>query len=533
MSNEEILNKRWLKTDKILRNYQKKFNSLSIDTIDELIEVFNSLDITYVDLNKIISKAEKRKFDKKIKDWKKRGILTGYFAYLISSKNKITYADLLEILVYAIYVNQEEEIKKLSKEIFTLVAEDIYMQAIEERKTKKKKKFSLTWEYIWSLLWIPTYNKSWDSYLQLLTLTNEQEMYKQLLTIIQQEKLINENVLKDLIKKQMNRIISINDDKYSGILSDTCRQLGNKIYIEPFKEEKDLQVRFIAEIDKRTTKMCNGMNNMLFYVNDWNKFYRYSDMDDRDVLYTVKGLEQGINLPPINNHFHWCRSTITYLLEESIAENVRTNIKIANDYDREQYARYKKYFENEIPDNVEDFVKMKLNDVEKWDNFKKEYYNMKKKYNEEKNYTKEEIQALNYYISPSSIKLNEKLRNKLELNKTEKNVIKNLDSALNKTSNYEGNIVRVLQMENPYDFVNNLKLNDTYNTNQYLSFSNKEEYNPNANIKIYISNSKYGKDLTKINKIGEKEILYQRNKEFKILNITSKNGIIYMLWEEL
>lgn len=313
MSNEEILNKRWLKTDKVLKSYLKEFNSLSKDTIDELIEVFNSLDITYNDLNKTISKAEKRKLDKKIKEWKKQGILVGYFAYLISSKNKITYADLLEILIYAIYVNQAEEIKNLSKEIFTLVAEDIYLQAMDERK--KKKKFSFTWEYIWSLLWIPTYNKNWDSYLQLLTLTNEQEMYKQLLTIIQQEKLINENMLRDLIKKQMNRIISINDDKYSGVLSDTCRQLGNKIYIEPFKEEKNLQIRFIAEMDKRTTKMCSGMNNMLFYVNDWNKFYRYSDIDGRDVLYTVKGLEQGINLPPINNHFHWCRSTITYQLD--------------------------------------------------------------------------------------------------------------------------------------------------------------------------------------------------------------------------
>lgn len=315
MSNEEILNQRWLKTETILKEYLNHFNNLGKDTIDELIEIFNSLDITYNDLNKTISKAEKRRLDKRVKEWKKQGMLTGYFAYLISSKDKTTYADLLEILVYAIYVNQEEEIKKLSKEIFTLVAEDIYLQAIKERKSKRKKKISLTWEYIWSLLWIPTYNKSWDSYLQLLTMTNEQEMCKQLLTIIQQEKSINENMLKDLIKKQMNRIISINDDKYSGVLSDSCRQLGNKIYIEPFKEDKNLQVRFIAEMDKRTTEMCNGMNNMLFYVNDWNKFYRYSDIDKKDVLYTIKGLEQGINLPPINNHFHWCRSTITYQLD--------------------------------------------------------------------------------------------------------------------------------------------------------------------------------------------------------------------------
>lgn len=328
MSNEEILNQRWSKTDTTLKEYLKHFNDLGKDTIDDLIDMFDSLDITYNDLNKSISKAEKRRLDRKIKEWSKKGLLTGYFSYLIASKTKITYADLLEILIYSIYVNQEHKIKELSKEIFILVANDIYSQAINELPKKPKKEFSLTWEFIYSLLWIPTYNKSWDNYLQLLTLTNEQEMYKQVVVALQQEKELTETYLKDTIKKQTNRIISINDDKYSGVLSDTCRQLANKVYIEPFKEDKKLQVRFIAEMDNKTTKMCESMNNMLFYVNDWNRFYRYSDTDKRDVLYTCKGLEQGVNLPPINNHFHWCRSTITYLIDKFI--KTKENIFIDN-----------------------------------------------------------------------------------------------------------------------------------------------------------------------------------------------------------
>lgn len=385
MSNEEILNQRWSKTDKTLKSYLKHFNNLGKDTIDDLIEMFDSLDITYNDLNKSISKAEKRRLDKKIKEWKKKSLLTGYFGYLVSSKTKITYADLLEILIYAIYVSQEEKTKELSQEVFTIVAEDIYFQALNELPPfyKTKKKFSLTWEFIWSLLWIPTYNKSWDSYLQLLTLTNEQEAYKQIIAVIQQDKPLTENLLKDLVKKQINRIISINDDKYSGVLSDTCRQLGNKVYTEPFNEDKSLQVRFIAEIDKRTTKMCKGMDNMLFYVNDWNKFYRYSDVDGKDVLYTCKGLEQGINLPPITNHFHWCRSTITYLLEDDVADMVRDNIKVANETDKKQYERYKKYFEDMLEvDDVEKFTKMKYNNPDEWNYLKQNYTYARHRYNE-------------------------------------------------------------------------------------------------------------------------------------------------------
>ena len=382
MSNDEILNKRWKMTDKILENNLKHFKSIGIDTIDDIVEMMESLDITYNDLNKPISKADKRKLDKNIKEWKKSKLFTGYFAYLVTSKNKYTYADLIEILLYWIYIVQEKQFDELSKLVFIEVADDVYNQALDEIPIKPKKKFSLTWEYIWSFLWIPTYNKRWEEYLKLLTMTNQQEMYKLIIGNLQQDRPIKEADLKELTRKQVNRVISINDGKYSGVLSDTSRLLGNKVYTEPFKEEKGLQVRFIAEIDKRTTKMCEGLNNQLFYVNDWNRFYRYSDIDKRDVLYNVYGLEIGVNLPPINNHFHWCRSTITYQLEESIADDVRKGIKVSNESDKEQFNRYKKYFDDDLPETQEEFTKMKLNDPERWEKLKKEYYDYRRKYNQ-------------------------------------------------------------------------------------------------------------------------------------------------------
>lgn len=315
MSNEEILNKRWTKTDETLKEYLPKIKKLGKKAMDDIKEMFDSLDITYLDLNKPISKSEKSKLDRKIDEWKENGLVTGYFLFLITSKKKYTYSDMLEILIYGIYAEQNARIKKYSKTIFTTTANDIYKQAVEEKEDKPKKDFSLTWEMIYSLLWIPTYNRSWDEYLDLLALTNEQEMYKEVINNIGQKKKLNANVLNTLSNKQTNRILSINDDKYSGALNDTARALGNKVYLEPFKGQKDLQVRFVAEVDKRSTDMCLSMNNQLFYVNDWNRFYRYSDIDKKEVLYTVFGLETGANLPPINNHFHWCRSTITYNLD--------------------------------------------------------------------------------------------------------------------------------------------------------------------------------------------------------------------------
>ena len=170
MSNEEILQQRWDKTEKTLKQYLAKFSSLGSDTMDRLIEIFDTMDITYQDLNKTISKEEKRRLDRRILEWKENGILTGYFEYLVYSKSKITYSDLLEIMIYSAYAEQEQKEQEMSKEIFVTVAKDIYNQALKEIPVKTKK-FSLTWEYIWSLLWIPTYNKKWDEYLKLLTIT--------------------------------------------------------------------------------------------------------------------------------------------------------------------------------------------------------------------------------------------------------------------------------------------------------------------------------------------------------------------------
>ncbi len=358
MSNEEILQQRWDKTEKTLKQYLKKFNALGNETIDKIIEAFDSIDITFSDLNKKISKAEKRRLDRNILEWKDKGLLTGYFEYLILSKSTYTYSDLIEIIIYSIFMEQEQKQNLLAKKVFTIVAEDIYSQAKKEIPIKNKKEFSLTWEYIWSLLWVPTYNKKWDEYLKLLTLTGEQEVFKQLLVNIQNDRPLLEKDLKPIIDKQTNRIISISNDKYSGVLTATSRQLGNKVYTDPFvytdsfksqKDLKDLKVRFIAEMDKRTTRMCESMNNMLFYVNDWNKFYRYSDVDKKNVLYTVKGLEQGINLPPINNHFHWCRSTITYLIDMPDVELLA------------EYNQMKKIIPSEVPGTLEEYSKLRYN----------------------------------------------------------------------------------------------------------------------------------------------------------------------------
>jgi len=357
MDNKTILNNRWRYTDMKLRDYLKIYKKISSKTQDNIQDIFNSIDFEYIDLSKPISNNQRKKLLRVIDEWKESNLLNGYFGFKVDElikKRYITNQEMLDILLWGAYIKERNQLDEYEQVLFTEIGQDLYRQGIEEIKPTKKKKWSLTWEYIWSMLCLPNVKgSSWVTYIEALALTNAQEVERQATIQLQQNKKLNieDDVFKNIIKKQQNRYISINGDKTSGALDSQVVEIANKSLLKAGEDvsQKKLRARFIAEIDDKTTKMCDGMNGMLFYVNDWNRFYRYSADDGRDVLYTIKGLEVGANLPPINNHFHYCRSTITYLTE------MKYNELLA------EYNQLKRIIPTEIPDNIEEYAKLRYN----------------------------------------------------------------------------------------------------------------------------------------------------------------------------
>ena len=59
--------------------------------------------------------------------------------------------------------------------------------------------------------------------------------------------------------------------------------------------------------------MCHSLNKKRFKVHGWNEFKRYSSTNGRLTKYRCYGLVIGLNCPPIDDNFHWCRSTLMYL----------------------------------------------------------------------------------------------------------------------------------------------------------------------------------------------------------------------------
>lgn len=141
-----------------------------------------------------------------------------------------------------------------------------------------------------------------------------EQIYKQVLINNQQQK---ENDIKDIqyqkiVKSQNNQYLMINPetDKRSGFIEVIGTSLYNNGYKQACEDYKVEKVKFYGINDEVQTKMCNSLNNQEFYIHDWNEFYRYDDSNKTVVKHRCYGLVQGVNLPPIDNHFHICRSYI-------------------------------------------------------------------------------------------------------------------------------------------------------------------------------------------------------------------------------
>lgn len=148
--------------------------------------------------------------------------------------------------------------------------------------------------------------------------------------------------------------------------------------------------------------------------------------------------------------------------------------------------------------------------------------------------TDDEQYAINQYISSESYKINEILRNNLKPDGIQEHIIKHLDKALDKCKNYNGNIVRALDITDEKKlkkFIRMNKINKPIMFNEYLSFSSRNDYNKNANVIIYTASNK-AKDLRNFNP-DESEILYPRNSRFIVENIKKVAGKYYLLWREI
>lgn len=146
--------------------------------------------------------------------------------------------------------------------------------------------------------------------------------------------------------------------------------------------------------------------------------------------------------------------------------------------------------------------------------------------------TKDEMAAIKSYVSSEAYVINDALRRGNTLDERLSNIVKNLDSALDKIPGTKGTFNRSLFFDSKEDydsFISSLS-QEIIDFEAYTSVS-KDIYDKDDSIRL-IMNVKQAKDISSINKT-EQELIIKRNTKFKILKRYYVNGKLFIDMEEL
>lgn len=326
--NNKILNNRWNKVDEMLSTFLSKNNRINRRMYDNIQSILDGVKFSYDQLNDYANNTEIVRLRNRIDDLKEEYGLDGYIGYELTSysrrkklKNKEILLAYLMIEYYRQYQEQNKIEETLFDEISVFTYESVSIETAKafHRKTKKKD-FPRAW-WLGLLLNLGYTGFGWLDYKEGTLGYNSKKLYEVIIIMLQQNKSlnINEYEIKKLLDKQNNaylkktkreKIYEDYKNDFSGSLDNQIAFLVNQVALKSMKDQGCKKVQFIAVRDEHTTKMCQTLDGQVFNIDETNTYSRYSAEDGKNIIYTTKGLETGANLPPINNHFHYCRSTI-------------------------------------------------------------------------------------------------------------------------------------------------------------------------------------------------------------------------------
>ncbi len=253
----------------------------------------------------------------------------------IYNNTRVKNSEILELLIYSAYIEEQSQLDEYEQNIFKEVITYYYQEG--QKEVSKSKKPSMIPEIILATILSMPNAKGyiWKDYKDGIIKYNSEQIYRQATIDLQQQKELNttNDIYQNIIKRQNNSRLNINENKISGDVDLTLIGMNNRAKMEGiYSFDENAEVDFIAVEDVATTKMCHSLNGQRFKVHDWNEFKRYSKANDSIVKYRCYGLVIGLNLPPIDDGFHWCRSTIRYVNRYIIEQDKKYNL-FNNNYD--------------------------------------------------------------------------------------------------------------------------------------------------------------------------------------------------------
>lgn len=233
----------------------------------------------------------------------------GYLSYLKDyylKQRKITHKDMITFMVMLAYYRftRATQTERLFDDIMFIG----WQTAQEQAKIKPQDNLDTL-----AIMVIPNHlGWIWADYVMSELRYNSEMVMKQYVNSLREGEKID---LTPILERQQRNHLNINNGKHSGAVESHTNFVINQAMLQYGHKANLTKVKFVGIEDKVQTKMCGSLNNQVFFLNDWNVFRRYSDAVGATVEYTVFGLEVGLNLAPITNHIHYCRSSISYQVD--------------------------------------------------------------------------------------------------------------------------------------------------------------------------------------------------------------------------
>ena len=125
----------WQYHDNKMRDLKKVYNRISKQTQNNLQEIFDSYKIDFEHLYSISDNKTLNRVKTKIEEWKDKGFLTGYFGMLannIYKRIRVKNSEILELLIYGAYIEEQSKLEETELNIFKDVANYYYQEGQKE-----------------------------------------------------------------------------------------------------------------------------------------------------------------------------------------------------------------------------------------------------------------------------------------------------------------------------------------------------------------------------------------------------------------
>lgn len=282
------------------------------------------------------------------------------------------------------------------------------------------------------------------------------------------------------------------------LLYNEASYAANQARLKAYREMGAAYYELTATLDTRTTPICQSLDGCIFGVEtggDVPAEYRKTGSEYRQAAYSTNRVIVGVNYPPFHVN---CRTvavphyptTDTARMTRAARDAEDNPITVPADMKYEEW--YETYIEKSPKSGIikPSKANQTLTDDEEW--------------------------ALNEYISSGSYKINAPLREGIELTQEQQELVRNLDSALEKMPVYTGTVYRSISSQD-ID-IQRFWAEHTVGSNiVYLPYtsSSTEIYDETMDIQMEIE-SKTARDLRSYNE-QEQEILFPRECEFEIV----------------